>query len=83
MRAARKNLSAISRDDGPTRQAGDPDRYAATFAGRAGIILFIGRDPAAQERLTAPLARGDFTAIRSLRGAPEEPHHTCWLAGEE
>ncbi len=53
MRAARTNLTAMSRDDGPTRQAGDPDRYAATFAGRAGIILCIGRDPAARERLTA------------------------------
>ena len=29
------------------------------------------------------LARGDFTTIRSLRRAPEEPDDTCWLAGEE
>jgi protein-L-isoaspartate(D-aspartate) O-methyltransferase len=66
-----------------TRQAGDPRRYTARFAGRVGIIPCVGgRDPAAEERLTAALARGDFTAIRSLRRAPEEPDHTCWLAGE-
>jgi protein-L-isoaspartate(D-aspartate) O-methyltransferase len=66
-----------------TRQAGDPGRYAARFAGRAGMIPSVGgRDPAMEERLTAALARGDFTAIRSLRRAPEEPDHTCWLAGE-
>ena len=64
-----------------TRQTGD--RYAARLAGRVGIIPCVGgRDPAAEERLTAALARGDFTAIRSLRRAPEEPDHTCWLAGE-
>ena len=64
-----------------TRQTGD--RYAARLAGRVGMIPCVGgRDPAAQERLTAALARGDFTAIRSLRRAPEEPDHTCWLAGE-
>ena len=38
--------------------------------------------PAAEERLTAARARADFTAIRSLRRAPEEADHTCWLAGE-
>ena len=66
-----------------TRQASEPDRYAARFVGRVGIIPCLGgRDPAAEERLTAALARGDFTAIRSLRRAPEEPDHTCWLAGE-
>ena len=64
-----------------TRQAGD--HYAASFAGRVGIIPCVGgRDPAAEELLTAALARGDFTAIRSLRRAPDEPDHTCWLAGE-
>jgi len=64
-----------------TRQTGD--RYAARLAGRVGMIPCVGgRDPAAEERLTAALARGDFTAIRSLRRAPEEPDHTCWLAGE-
>jgi protein-L-isoaspartate(D-aspartate) O-methyltransferase len=66
-----------------TRQADDPSRYAARFAGRVGIIPCVGgRDAAAEERLTAALARGDFTAIRSLRRAPEGPDHTCWLAGE-
>jgi protein-L-isoaspartate(D-aspartate) O-methyltransferase len=64
-----------------TRQTGD--RYAARLAGRVGMIPCVGgRDPAAEERLTAALARGDFTAIRSLRRAPEEPDHTCRLAGE-
>ncbi len=66
-----------------TQQGGEPCRYAARFAGRVGIIPCVGgRDPAAEEKLTAALARGDFTAIRSLRRAPEEPDHTCWLAGE-
>jgi protein-L-isoaspartate(D-aspartate) O-methyltransferase len=66
-----------------TRQGGDPDRYAARFAGRVGMIPCVGgRDRAMEERLTAALATGDFTAIRSLRRAPEEPDHTCWLAGE-
>ena len=66
-----------------TRQAGDPCRYAARFIGRVGIIPCIGgRDPAMEERLTAGLAKGDFTAIRSLRRAPEQPDDTCWLAGE-
>jgi len=66
-----------------TRQSGDPNRYDASFAWRVGIIPCIGwRDPGAEERLTAALARGDATNIRSLRRAPEEPDHTCWLAGE-
>jgi protein-L-isoaspartate(D-aspartate) O-methyltransferase len=66
-----------------TRQARDPSRYAARFAGRVGIIPCVGgRDAAAEERLKAALARSDFTAIRSLRRAPEQPDHTCWLAGE-
>ncbi len=66
-----------------TRQAGDPSRYAARFVGRVGMIQCVGgRDPAAEERLTAALARGDFAAIQSLRRAPAEPDHTCWLAGE-
>jgi protein-L-isoaspartate(D-aspartate) O-methyltransferase len=66
-----------------TRQRGDSDRYAARFAGRVGIIPCVGgRDPAAEEKLTAALERGDFTAIQSLRRAPEEPDHTCWLAGD-
>jgi protein-L-isoaspartate(D-aspartate) O-methyltransferase len=66
-----------------TRQPGDPCRYAARFAGRVGIIPCAGgRDPAAEERLGAALAKSDFTAVRSLWRAPEEPDHTCWLAGE-
>jgi protein-L-isoaspartate(D-aspartate) O-methyltransferase len=66
-----------------TRQAGDPRRYAARFVGRVGIIPCVGgRDPAAEERLTAASARGDFTAIRSLRRPPDTPDDTCWLAGE-
>jgi protein-L-isoaspartate(D-aspartate) O-methyltransferase len=64
-----------------TRQTGD--RYAARLAGRVGMIPCVGgRDPVAEERLKAALARGDFAAIRSLRRAPEEPDDTCWLAGE-
>jgi protein-L-isoaspartate(D-aspartate) O-methyltransferase len=66
-----------------TRQAGDSCRYPARFIGRVGIIPCVGgRDSAAEERLSAALARGDFTAIQSLRRAPEEPDHTCWLAGD-
>jgi protein-L-isoaspartate(D-aspartate) O-methyltransferase len=66
-----------------TRLGCNPDRYRARFAGRVGVITCVGgRDPAAEERLRAALARGDFTAIRSLRRAPEEPDETCWLAGE-
>jgi protein-L-isoaspartate(D-aspartate) O-methyltransferase len=67
-----------------TRLGSNPDRYRARFAGRVGVIPCIGgRDQAAEERLKVALARGDFTAIRSLRRAPEEPDNTCWLAGEE
>jgi protein-L-isoaspartate(D-aspartate) O-methyltransferase len=66
-----------------TRQGADPDRYSARFAGRVGVIPCIGgRDPEAEKRLTAALARGDFTAIRWLRRAPDEPDETCWLAGQ-
>jgi hypothetical protein len=66
-----------------TRLGRNPDPYRARFAGRVGVIPCVGgRDPAAEERLKAALARGDFTAIRSLRRAPEEPDETCWLAGE-
>ena len=62
---------------------GNPNSYRARFAGRVGVIPCIGgRDPAAEERLSVALARGDFTAIRSLRRAPEQPDDTCWLAGE-
>jgi len=51
-----------------TRLNSNPDRYRARFAGRVGVIPCVGgRDPAAEERLKTALARGDFTAIRSLR----------------
>jgi protein-L-isoaspartate(D-aspartate) O-methyltransferase len=67
-----------------TRLGSNPDRYRARFAGRVGVIPCTGgRDQAAEERLKVAFARGDFTAIRSLRRAPEEPDETCWLAGEE
>jgi protein-L-isoaspartate(D-aspartate) O-methyltransferase len=66
-----------------TRRGANPDRYAAKFVGRVGMIPCAGgRDPAGEERLGAALAKSDFTAIRSLRRAPEEPDQTCWLAGE-
>ena len=68
-----------------TRQAGDPYRYRARFVGRVGMIPCVGgRDPEAEEGLKEALARarGDFTAIRSLRRGPEEPDQTCWLAGQ-
>ena len=66
-----------------TRQAGDPCRYAARFIGRVGIFPCVGgRDPVIEEKLTAALERGDFTAIQSLRRAPEKPDHTSWLAGD-
>ncbi|MGC2203910.1 MAG: methyltransferase domain-containing protein [Stellaceae bacterium] len=66
-----------------TRRAGASHRYAARFVGRVGIIPCVGgRDPRAEQRLAAAFTRGDFSAIRSLRRAPEEPDHTCWLAGE-
>jgi protein-L-isoaspartate(D-aspartate) O-methyltransferase len=66
-----------------TRLSSNPDRYRARFAGRVGVIPCVGgRDLAAEERLKTALARGDFTAIRSLRRPPEEPDETCWLAGD-
>ena len=66
-----------------TRLGRNPDRYRAGSAGRVGVIPCVGgRDPTAEERLRAALARGDFTSIRSLRRAPDEPDETCWLAGE-
>lgn len=68
-----------------TRRGGNPSRYAARFAGRVGIFSCVGgRDPVAEARFQAAFARarGDLSAIRSLRRAPEEPDETCWLAGE-
>jgi protein-L-isoaspartate(D-aspartate) O-methyltransferase len=58
-------------------------RYPVRFASRTGIIACAGgRDAEAEARLTAALARADYTAVKSLRRSPEEPDDTCWLAGE-
>jgi protein-L-isoaspartate(D-aspartate) O-methyltransferase len=58
-------------------------RYPVRFASRTGIIACTGgRDPEAEARLAAALARTDYTAIKSLRRPPEEPDDTCWLMGE-
>jgi protein-L-isoaspartate(D-aspartate) O-methyltransferase len=58
-------------------------RYPVRFASRTGIIPCAGgRDVEAEARLAAPMARADYTAVKSLRRAPEEPDDTCWLAGE-
>ena len=66
-----------------TRQVDVPHRCSARFVGRVGIIACVGgRHPETEARLKAALARSDFTAVRSLRGAPDEPDHTCWLAGD-
>ncbi len=63
-----------------TRRGG---RYPARFASRTGIIPCAGgRNAEAEARLTAAVAAADFTAIKSLRRAPEEPDDTCWLAGD-
>jgi len=66
-----------------TRLGGETRHYPARFAHWTGIIPCTGgRDPAAEARLRAALARSHFAAIRSLRRAPDEPDDTCWLAGE-
>jgi protein-L-isoaspartate(D-aspartate) O-methyltransferase len=66
-----------------TRQAGSTVRYPARFASRTGIIPCVGgRDGDAEARLSVALGTADFTAIKSLRRAPEEPDDTCWLAGD-
>ena len=58
-------------------------RYPVRFASRTGIIPCVGgRNPDAEARLTAALARADYTAVKSLRRPPEEPDDTCWLEGE-
>ena len=58
-------------------------RYPVHCASRVGIIACTGgRDPEAEARLAAALARADYTAVKSLRRPPEEPDDTCWLAGE-
>ena len=59
------------------------NRYPVRLASRVGIIACAGgRDTEAEARLAAALARGDYTAVKSLRRPPEEPDDTCWLAGE-
>src|SRR6266566_7045488 len=66
-----------------TRQHCYPHRCPARFVGRVAVIPCVGgRDPAVAERLKAATAKADFTAIQSLRRAPEEPDRTCWLAGD-
>ena len=66
-----------------TRHGGETRYYPARFVCWTGIISCTGgRDPEAETRLRAALARSHFTAIRSLRRAPDEPDDTCWLAGE-
>jgi protein-L-isoaspartate(D-aspartate) O-methyltransferase len=58
-------------------------RYPVHCAARVGIIACAGgRDAEAETRLTAALARSDYTAVKSLRRPPDEPDDTCWLAGE-
>src|SRR5205814_3463239 len=57
----------ITRHDGETRY------YPARFVHWTGIIPCTGgRDPAAEARLRAALARSHFIAIRSLRRAPDQ-----------
>jgi protein-L-isoaspartate(D-aspartate) O-methyltransferase len=66
-----------------TRHAGETQRYPARFVSRTGIISCVGgRDDDAEEKLKAALQRSYYTAIRSLRRAPEVPDDTCWLAGD-
>ncbi|HEY2528708.1 MAG TPA: rRNA adenine N-6-methyltransferase family protein [Xanthobacteraceae bacterium] len=65
------------------RKAAEALRYPAQFVSPVGIIHCVGgRDAAAEERLTAAMARSRMANIRSLRRAPDEPDDTCWLAGE-
>jgi protein-L-isoaspartate(D-aspartate) O-methyltransferase len=57
--------------------------YPVRFASRVGIIACTGgRDAEAEARLTAALARADYTAVKSLHRPPEKPDDTCWLAGD-
>ena len=65
------------------RHGGETRRYAARHVSPTGIISCIGgRDPLAEERLKAALARSSLAAVRSLRRAPDHPDETCWLAGD-
>lgn len=66
-----------------TRQIGETQRYSVQFASGTSIIACVGgRKADAEARLKAALQVAYFTAIRSLRRAPEEPDDTCWLAGD-
>jgi protein-L-isoaspartate(D-aspartate) O-methyltransferase len=66
-----------------TRGSGGAQHYSARFASRTGIIDCVGgRNAEAEARLRAALLGSDFTAIQSLRRAPEKPDDTCWLAGD-
>jgi protein-L-isoaspartate(D-aspartate) O-methyltransferase len=66
-----------------TRRAGGTRYYPAQFVHQVGIIPCVGgRDPAAEARLKAALAKTPLTAVRSLRRTPEEPDESCWLAGD-
>ena len=67
-----------------TRHAGETQRYPAQFVHQVGSFhcqrrVAIPRRPA---RLKEALAKAPFTAIQSLRRAPEEPDGSCWLAGD-
>jgi protein-L-isoaspartate(D-aspartate) O-methyltransferase len=65
------------------RRAAEALSYPAQHVSPTGIIHCIGgRDPAAEIRLSAALARSRMTDVQSLRRAPDEPDETCWLAGE-
>jgi protein-L-isoaspartate(D-aspartate) O-methyltransferase len=65
------------------RSAGKALRYPVRYISDTGIFPCVGgRDPAAEERLKAAMARSRLTAVRSLRRTPEKPDETCWLAGE-
>jgi protein-L-isoaspartate(D-aspartate) O-methyltransferase len=66
-----------------TRSAGATRRYPARSVGRTRIIPCVGgRDPEAEARLEAALARPGLDAVRSLRRDPEPPDEGCWLAGD-
>jgi protein-L-isoaspartate(D-aspartate) O-methyltransferase len=65
-----------------TRQGVDTRRCTAQFVSQTGIIPCVGgREADAEAKLEAALKRSSFSAIQSLRRAPEEPDDTCWLAG--
>ncbi len=66
-----------------TRHAGQTQHYPARYVHQVGIIPCSGgRHPEAAARLKEALAKAPFTAIQSLRRAPEEPDQSCWLAGD-